>query len=92
MAVAVLLVSDGADPRDAAAQASPPWIAPSPEKAKRNPLPKNRKTIEQGEKAAKVNCVSCHGHKGKGDGPAAVALRPKPADWTSKPSPGYARR
>jgi len=27
--------------------------------------------------------VSCHGAKGKGDGPAAVALNPKPADWTS---------
>ena len=32
---------------------------------------------------AKVNCVSFHGAKGKGDGPAAVALNPKPADWTS---------
>jgi mono/diheme cytochrome c family protein len=83
IAVAVLLVSGGADPRDAAAQASAPWMAPAPEKAKRNPLPNNRKTIEQGEKAAKVNCVSCHGNKGKGDGPAAVALNPKPADWTS---------
>ena len=31
-----------------------------------------------------ANCVSCHGSKGKGDGPAAVALNPKPADWTSK--------
>ena len=33
---------------------------------------------------AKVNCVSCHGAKGKGDGAAAAALNPKkPADWTS---------
>jgi cytochrome c553 len=29
------------------------------------------------------NCVGCHGAKGKGDGVAAVALNPKPADWTS---------
>jgi mono/diheme cytochrome c family protein len=28
--------------------------------------------------------VSCHGAKGKGDGAAAAALNPKPADWTSK--------
>ena len=39
--------------------------------------------MEQGEKVAKINCVSCHGTKGKGDGVAAVALNPKPADWTS---------
>jgi mono/diheme cytochrome c family protein len=32
---------------------------------------------------AQVNCVSCHGASGKGDGAAAVALNPKPADWTS---------
>ena len=83
IAVAVLLVSGGADQRDAAAQASAPWMAPAPEKAKRNPPPSDEKTIEQGEKAAKVNCVSCPGNEGKGDGPAAVALNPKPADWTS---------
>lgn len=27
-------------------------------------------------------CVSCHGKKGKGDGQAATALQPKPADFT----------
>jgi mono/diheme cytochrome c family protein len=26
------------------------------------------------------NCVSCHGEKGLGDGPAGAALDPKPAD------------
>ena len=39
---------------------------------------------EQGKKVAQVNGVSCHGKAGKGDGPAAVALNPKPADWTAK--------
>ncbi len=59
------------------------WVAPQSEKAKKNPLPNDKKIIEQGEKVAKINCASCHGEKGKGDGPAAVALNPKPADWTS---------
>lgn len=68
----------------AAAWAQTPWVAPSSEKAKKNPLPDDKKVIEQGKKLAQVNCVSCHGPKGKGDGPAAVALNPKPADWTSK--------
>jgi mono/diheme cytochrome c family protein len=28
-------------------------------------------------------CVTCHGLQGKGDGPAAAALDPKPRDFTS---------
>lgn len=29
-------------------------------------------------------CVPCHGESGKGDGPAAAALNPKPRDYTDK--------
>jgi mono/diheme cytochrome c family protein len=65
------------------ALAQGPWVAPAAEKAKKNPLPNDKKVVEQGEKVAKINCVSCHGATGKGDGAAAVALNPKPADWTS---------
>lgn len=61
-----------------------PWTAPGSEKSKKSPIAASAKVAEQGEKIAKVNCVSCHGAKGKGDGAAAVALNPKPADWTSK--------
>lgn len=68
----------------ASAQAQGAWEAPAAEKGKNNPLPADAKTSELGKKAAEVNCASCHGPKGKGDGPAAVALNPKPADWTSK--------
>ena len=82
--VATILITSGAGPpRESAAQVSGLWVAPDSEKAKKNPLPSDKKTAEQGEKIAKVNCVSCHGDKGKGTGPAAVALNPKPADWTS---------
>lgn len=38
-------------------------------------------------KAGKANydqlCVGCHGATGKGDGPAAAALNPKPKDFTN---------
>jgi mono/diheme cytochrome c family protein len=30
-----------------------------------------------------TNCSPCHGDKGRGDGPAAQGLNPKPADHTS---------
>jgi mono/diheme cytochrome c family protein len=48
------------------------------------------------EKAASVYkdlCASCHGAKGRGDGPAATALNPKPEDFCkSKKHPTDADR
>ncbi|NIT12802.1 MAG: c-type cytochrome [Candidatus Dadabacteria bacterium] len=35
---------------------------------------------DKGMELYNLSCVSCHGIKGKGDGPAAVSLRPKPRD------------
>jgi mono/diheme cytochrome c family protein len=60
------------------------WQAPAPDKAKKNPVPGGAKVVETGKKVAQVNCVLCHGDTGKGNGPGAAALNPKPADWTSK--------
>lgn len=84
LALILALLGGSRGPVQVAAQTSAPWAAPASEKAKKNPLPTDKKAIEQGEKVAKINCVSCHGPLGKGNGPAAVALNPKPADWTSK--------
>jgi mono/diheme cytochrome c family protein len=67
-----------------AAWAQAPWNAPAADKAKKNPLENSAQVVEQGKKVAQTNCVSCHGASGKGDGPAAVALNPKPTDWTAK--------
>ena len=61
------------------AQAPGPWQAPPAEKGKKSP----GGNAANGKKLAETNCVSCHGAGGKGDGPAAAALNPKPADWTS---------
>ena len=38
--------------------------------------------IERGRATYKVNCVGCHGDIGKGDGPAAAAMKPPPRDHT----------
>ena len=40
-----------------AALAQGPWVAPASEKAKKNPLPSDKKVAEQGEKVAKINCA-----------------------------------
>lgn len=75
LAAALLVANFGA--------AQTPWVAPASEKAKKNPLPADPKSIEMGRSVAKTNCAPCHGETFKGNGPAAVALNPKPADWTS---------
>lgn len=59
------------------------WTAPVSEKTRKNPFSADRKALDLGEKLARVNCEPCHGLRFKGDGPAAMALNPKPADWTS---------
>lgn len=37
---------------------------------------------EQAKNLFKTRCVICHGESGKGDGPTAAALNPKPRDYT----------
>ena len=45
-------------------------------------LPPEAASAEDGETLYKTYCLTCHGEKGKGDGPASAALDPKPADFS----------
>ena len=38
---------------------------------------------EDGQAIYQKNCVSCHGAAGKGDGPAAKALKPPPGEFAT---------
>ena len=62
-----------------AAWAQGEWKAPADAKGTKNPV----KGVGNAKKNIETNCVTCHGAGGKGDGVAAAALTPKPADWTS---------
>jgi mono/diheme cytochrome c family protein len=41
-----------------------------------------RSTAEEGKLLYGIYCTSCHGPAGKGDGPTAKSLTPRPADLT----------
>jgi len=45
--------------------------------------------IASGKKIYGKTCFACHGISGKGDGMAAAALNPKPADFTDPEHAGY---
>lgn len=61
------------------------WGLSAPYAGKQSPYPLNDRTIiAQGKQIYDDRCAACHGASGKGDGPAAAALNPKPANLTDK--------
>ena len=53
-----------------------------------NPIPPNSGSIAAGQALYTTRCVPCHGPTGKGDGPAGLALNPRPADLSQHAIPG----
>ena len=63
---------EGTAPAPAAAAAKPAKAAVTPA------------VLERGAQLYKANCAVCHGDQGRGDGPAASALKPPPRDHTDR--------
>lgn len=78
--------TDAADaaPDAAAAPATeaPAAAAEAPAAATEAPAAAAAVANAAGQKVYNTYCATCHGAKGKGDGPAAVALNPKPLDFS----------
>ncbi|NDD27499.1 MAG: hypothetical protein EB084_04450 [Proteobacteria bacterium] len=50
---------------------------------KKDPVADDAKSLAAGKELFAKNCASCHGAEGKGDGPAGMALEPKPRNFTT---------
>jgi len=59
-----------------------PWPVPDQAKNKVNPQKANAESIANGKDLYSTHCKSCHGTKGKGDGPKASQLDTESGDFT----------
>ncbi len=60
------------------------WKAPKSADKIKNPLKGNAAATEKGKELFNQMCAICHGAEGEGDGIAGGALKPRPANFTSK--------
>jgi mono/diheme cytochrome c family protein len=60
------------------------WTAPASAKSVKNPVAVDAASLAAGKKGFEKECLSCHGKKGKGDGPSAATLEKAPASLLSE--------
>lgn len=59
------------------------WEAPQHAKQTTNPLASDNTAATQGKQTYQKLCWTCHGQTGKGNGPTASGLNPKPVDFSA---------
>ena len=59
-----------------------PWKVPDAAKNKANPVKSDAESLANGKALYNQHCKSCHGAKGKGDGPKASTLDTDCGDFT----------
>jgi mono/diheme cytochrome c family protein len=60
-----------------------PWPAPESAAKMKNPVKSDENSLKEGKDIFAQQCKSCHGPKGKGDGPKAEKLDISCGDFTS---------
>ncbi|MFQ5971847.1 MAG: c-type cytochrome [Alphaproteobacteria bacterium] len=56
------------------------WTAPPEARSRENPVEATSASIVRGARLYRFNCLICHGSSGRGDGPAAGSVDPRPTD------------
>lgn len=72
LAATALIAADAARPYD--------WFAPARASKKQNPVASTAASLARGKAFYTKECAACHGAAGRGDGPQAATLSPKPRD------------
>lgn len=73
LAASVIACGAPGDSSAGAAKKSGSWV-----------YPVDAGMLTKGQQVYTINCAPCHGASGKGDGPGAAALNPKPRDHTNR--------
>jgi mono/diheme cytochrome c family protein len=79
--LAMLVALSGCGKKEADQQA--PQAGPSPT-AQAEPGKPSAADMEDAKNIFQMRCVICHGQTGKGDGPGAASLEPKPRNYSDK--------
>src|SRR5258708_666584 len=83
IAVAVLAITAGMILAGHTGDGPSNWKAPTREAEKKNPIPADETSLARGKAVYSHNCIACHGRAGRGDGPKASDMEPKPRDLAS---------
>jgi len=83
LAVLMTLTACGKKDAQAPAPAAAPTEAAAPASAAAPAATTASAGAADGAQAYKLNCSTCHGPEGKGDGIAAASLNPKPANFAT---------
>lgn len=75
---ALAIVACGGGGADAPAAGTPAVADDQPP-----PIAVDAAVLQRGKQVYTMNCAPCHGALGKGDGPGAAALNPKPRDHSN---------
>lgn len=79
LGVLLITACGSSEPVDDHAEAEEHVDAPHEYEDLTNPFAGDHEAAEAGAEIYEVNCASCHGPEGLGDGPASVGLDPGPA-------------